>query len=390
MAVTRIIPLHVGGRRSLAAALKKTVDYVKNPEKTDGGQLVTGYRCNPELAAAEFKMDYDLYQNSTKRRFDPHHSVIAYHLRQSFKPGEISAEEANQIGRELAMRYTHGDHAFLVCTHTDRAHIHNHIIIGAVNLDYTRKLKDVHCSGKVIGKLSDLICLEHGLSVLDHEKCHGGKSYNKWQGYQPQLTHRDRLRYAIDEVLLKGPTSMEELYRLLIAEGYEIKNRNGENPSLRCKGQERFARLDTLGTNYSMAHLRAVVVGTEKHVPSYISTLQMADHAVTAELAPGNMLIDIQMKLKAGKGEGYARWAKNYNIKQTAQTLLFLKELGITDYKQLREQIARASEKCNELRGEAGESISEEYKEARRLYRELIMARDIVDAFMGMDGEKRE
>ena len=128
MAVTRIIPLHVGGKRSLAAALKKAVDYVKNPEKTDRGQLVTGYRCNPELAAAEFKMDYELYQNATKRRFDPHHSVIAYHLRQSFKPGEITAEEANKIGRELAMRYTHGDHAFLVCTHIDRAHIHNHFI----------------------------------------------------------------------------------------------------------------------------------------------------------------------------------------------------------------------------------------------------------------------
>ena len=383
MAVTRIIPLHVGGKRSLAAALKKNMDYVKNPEKTDGGQLVTGYRCNPELAAAEFKMDYDLYQNTTKRRFDPHHSVIAYHLRQSFKPGEVTAEEANQIGRELAMRYTHGDHAFLVCTHIDRAHIHNHIIIGAVNLDYTRKLKDVNCSGKVIGKLSDLICLEHGLSVLDHEKCHGGKSYNKWQGYQPQLTHRDRLRYAIDEALMKGPTSMEELYRLLIAEGYEVKNRNGENPSLRCKGQERFARLDTLGTNYSMAHLRAVVAGTEKHNPAYRSTAQMTTPAMITEMVPGNMLIDIQMKLKEGKGENYVRWAKNYNVKQTAQTLLFLKELGITDYKQLRERITQAGDRYYKLRGNAGESVSEECKEARRLYRELIMARDIVDAFMG-------
>ena len=259
-----------------------------------------------------------------------------------------------------------------------------------MNLDYTRKLKDVHCSGKVIGKLNDLICLEHGLSVLEHEKCHGGKSYNKWQGYQPRLSHRDRLRYAIDNALAQGPTSMEELYRMLMAEGYEIKNRNGENPSFRGKDQERFIRLDTLGTNYSMAHLRAVVAGTEKHVPTYTSTLQMEDQAFTAELVPGNMLIDIQMKLKAGKGEGYARWAKNYNIKQTAQTLLFLKELGITDYKQLREQIARASAKCNELRGEAGAPISEEYKEARRLYRELVLARDIVDVFMGMDGEKRE
>ena len=75
-------------------------------------------------------MDYGLHQNATKRRFDPHHFVIEYHLCQSFKPGEITAEEANKIGRELVMLYTHGDHTFLVCTHTDHAHIHNHIIIG--------------------------------------------------------------------------------------------------------------------------------------------------------------------------------------------------------------------------------------------------------------------
>ena len=79
---------------------------------------------------------------------------------------------------------------------------------------------------------------------------------------------------------------MEELYRLLMAEGYEIKNRNGENPSFRCKGQERFARLDTLGTNYSMVHLRAVVAGTEKHVPTYTSTLQMEDQALRLNLHP--------------------------------------------------------------------------------------------------------
>lgn len=387
MAVTRIIPLHVGGKRSLAAALKKTVDYVKNPEKTDEGRLVTGYRCNPELAASEFKMDYELYQNATKRRFDPHHSVIAYHLRQSFKPGEITAEEANKIGRELAMRYTHGDHAFLVCTHTDRAHIHNHIIIGAVNLEYTRKLKDVHCSGKVIGKLNDLICLEHGLSVLEHEKCHGGKSYNKWQGYQPRLSHRDRLRYTMDHALAQGPTTMEEFYRLLMAEGYEIKNRNGANPSFRGKEQERFIRLDTLGDNYSMQHLQAVFAGSEKHTPA-----EYKEHTTVyithTELRPGNMLIDIQKKLQEGKGDSYVRWAQNFNVKQTAQTLLFLREQGVTDYKQLQERIAEMNRKCAELRGEPGTPTAGEYREARRMYRELVIAREIVDGFMGVKMEK--
>ena len=95
------------------------------------------------------------------------------------------------------------------------------------------------------------------------------------------------------------------------------------------------------------------------------------------------MLIDIQKKLQEGKGDGYVRWAKNFNVKQTAQTLLFLREQGITDYKQLQLRIAEVNRKCAELRGEPGTPISEEYKEARRMYRELVMARDIVDGFMG-------
>ena len=191
----------------------------------------------------------------------------------------------------------------------------------------------------------------------------------------------------MDHALAQGPTTMEEFYRLLMAEGYEIKNRNGENPSFRGKEQERFIRLDTLGANYSMQHLQAVFSGSEKHIPAEYKE-QISVYNTHTEIRPGNMLIDIQKKLQEGKGDGYVRWAQNFNVKQTAQTLLFLREQGITDYKQLQERIAEVNRRCAELRREPGEPTSEEYREARRMYRELVMAQDIVDGFMGEKMEK--
>lgn len=349
MAVTRIIPLHVGGRRSLLRALGDTINYVKNPEKTEGGDLVTAYQCNPSIAAAEFKSDYRMYQHRTGRKLDPKHSVIAYHLRQSFVPGEVTAEEANAIGRELAMRYTHGEHAFLVCTHIDRAHIHNHIIINAVNLEYSRKLDDVHCSGKVIGKLSDMICLEHGLSVLENAMCHGGKTYNKWQGYQPKPTHRDHLRQAIDETLMRNPRSMAEFCRMLSEIGYEVKRPNGNNPSFRGAGQERFLRLDTLGEGYTLEHLLAVFRGEESHTAN---PNPKAKTQPTIQENPGSLLIDINRKMQEGKGGAYAHWAQNYNIREVSKTFQYLRDHGIDDYADLDRRAKEATDNCEELRQE--------------------------------------
>ena len=103
--------------------------------------------------------------------------MIAYHLRQSFAPGEITPEEANRLGYELAVRFTKGDHAFIVATHTDRHHIHNHIIFSAVNLDYDRKFRDFQGSKKTLGRLSDMICLENGYSVIKHPKPRGKRIF---------------------------------------------------------------------------------------------------------------------------------------------------------------------------------------------------------------------
>lgn len=123
MAATRLIPLHINKGKTLAQCLKDRTDYAENGDKTQGGELVTAYGCNPETADEEFLLAKRQYQHITGRQ--QKRDVIAYQLRQSFKPGEITPEEANEVGRETAMRLLKGKHAFIVATHTDCSHIHN-------------------------------------------------------------------------------------------------------------------------------------------------------------------------------------------------------------------------------------------------------------------------
>nr|MBQ4453536.1 relaxase/mobilization nuclease domain-containing protein [Clostridia bacterium] len=126
-ATTSLIPLHVGKNCTAGSSIARIIQYVKNPAKTQGESLVTGYGCNPGLADAEFMYMKKVYLDRTGR-YRGKDDVIAYHMRQSFLPGEITPEEANRLGQELARRFTHGNNAYIVATHTDRHHIHNHII----------------------------------------------------------------------------------------------------------------------------------------------------------------------------------------------------------------------------------------------------------------------
>lgn len=164
MAATRLIALHINKGKSIAQCLADRTDYAQNPEKTAKGELVTGYECDPMTADEEFLLSKRQYEHITGRA--QKHDVIAYQIRQSFKPGEVTAEEANKIGYETAMRWTKGRYAFIVATHTDREHIHNHIIYNSTSLDSTRKFRDFYFSAIALRRLSDMICMEHKLSVI--------------------------------------------------------------------------------------------------------------------------------------------------------------------------------------------------------------------------------
>lgn len=337
MATTRIMPLHTGKGRSVGTAISDILDYVKNPQKTDGGRLITSVGCDSRTADAEFLLSKRQYKAVTGRTQE--NDVIAYHFRQSFRPGEVTPEEANRIGVEFAQRFLKGNNAFIVCTHVDRRHTHNHIIWNSTTLSCDRKFRNFWGSTKAVRNLSDTICVEHQLSIVENPKRHG-KSYNKWLGDQAKPGHRELLRAAIDGALEKKPDSLDALLKLLQEDGCKV-TRRGKAISLRAPGWKSPARLDSLKEGYTEDDLIAVISGKKEHAPR--------KKAAVAPAQKTNLLIDIQAKLDAGKGAGYERWAKVYNLKQMAQTMNYLREHGLLDYAELREKTDAATARFNTL-----------------------------------------
>ena len=309
----------------------------QNPDKTEKGELVSSYQCSPLTVDEEFMLTKKLYEQATGR--SQKSNVIAYQIRQSFRPGEITAEEANRIGYELASRFLKGKHAFIVATHTDREHIHNHIIYNSTALDGTRKFRDFFFSGLAVQRLSDLICLEHQLSVIEK------KPYRERQKritYPPRESNRDRLCGIIDEILQQEPTDYEEFLQKLEQQGYEIKR--GKYTSVKGARQKRFIRFKTLGAGYSEEEIKAVLAGRAKHHPHQ----KQPPKEQTFQL-----LVDIQAKLAEGKGGGYERWAKKHNLKEMSKTLIFLQQQKISSADELKECADAALSRYHEL----GDSI---------------------------------
>jgi hypothetical protein len=334
------MPLHTGKGRSAGTAISDILDYVENPEKTDGGRLISSYQCDSRIADAEFLFSKRQYIAKTGRHRGAD-DVLAYQIRQSFAPGEITPEEANRLGRELAMRFTKGKHAFVVCTHVDKAHIHNHIIFNSTSLDCSRKFRNFWGSTKAVRRLNDTICVENGYSIVENPRPHG-KSYNKWLGEKP-LCQRDQLRMAIDAALEKSPADLEALLALLREMGIEVSPR-GKSIRLKAPGGKKFIRLDadSMGEGYSVDALLEVLSGERTHVPGTKKARQPNPSKV-------NLLVDIQAKLQAGKGAGYARWASVFNLKQMAHTLNYLTEHGLLEYAVLAARTNEATARCNGL-----------------------------------------
>ena len=340
MATTRLMPLHTGKGRTVGQAISDIIDYSQNPQKTDNGRLITSWQCDSRIADAEFLFTKNQYTQKTGR-VRGEDDVIAYHLRQSFVPGEITPEEANRLGCELAKRFTKGKHAYIVCTHIDKEHIHNHVIWNSTALDQTRKFRNFWGSTRAVRRLNDTICIENGYSIVENPKRHG-KSYNKWLGDKKKPSHRERICAAIDDALAQKPESFEALLELLRQAGYEIKGK--KVPSLLGGEQQKSIRMDTLGAGYTPEDLRAVISGEKEHTPRKRRT-----ETAAPEKRGGNLLVDIQAKLQEGKGAGYARWATLFNLKQMAQTVAYLQDHQLLDYSVLSEKAAAASTQFNEL-----------------------------------------
>ena len=357
MAATRLIALHKNKGKSVAACLKDRTDYAQNPDKTAQGELVSSYACSPLTVDEEFLLSKRQYEQSTGR--SQKRDVIAYQIRQSFKPGEITPEEANQVGYELAMRFTKGKHAFLVATHIDRQHIHNHVLFNSTSLDGTRKFRDFFLSGLAVQRLSDQICLEHQLSVIEI------KPYRERQKripYPPKESNQERLCGVIDTILAENPTDFEAFLSALVQQGYEIKR--GKYTSVKGPRQKRFIRFKTLGEGYSEEKIQAVLAGKAKHQPY---------QKQPPKEQPFHLLVDIQEKMAEGKGEGYKKWAAKHNLKEMSKTLLFLQEQKIGNEDELNERTEAAVSRYHAL----GDSI----KAAEKRMAEIAALREHIIHF---------
>ena len=272
---------------------------------------MTAYECDPMTCDEEFLLSKRQYKHYTGR--EQKSDVIAYQIRQSFKPGEVEVEEANRIGYELSLEFTKGAHAFIVATHTDRPHIHNHIIINSTSLDCRKKFRNEFWSTKVLQHISDRICLEHGLSIIDPDSERDKKTKTV---YPKRPTFRDQIRVEIDRILKGKPENFEFFLREMEDAGYEIKR--GKQIAVRGKGQKRFLRLQSLGEGYTEADVRDRLAGKQSDKNLQSSQIH--------EKPRFHLLVDIQQRMQQkGKGPGYERWAKVFNLKQMSETFLFMR-----------------------------------------------------------------
>ena len=340
MAVTKIKPVK--------STLSKALDYIENPDKTDGKMLISSFGCSYETADIEF--GYTLSQALDKG------SNLAFHLIQSFAPGEVDYEKAHEIGKQLADAVTKGQHEYVVTTHIDKGHIHNHVIFCAVNFVDHHKYNSNKRSYYGIRNMSDKLCRENGLSVVVPGKGSKGKSYAEYQAEKTGTSWKGKLKTAVD-ALIPQVSSFEELLTRLQAAGYEIKP--GKYVSCRAPGQERFTRLKTLGADYTEEAVRERIAGRRTKVAK-----------APREQRGVSLLIDIENSIKAAQSKGYEQWAKIHNLKQAAKTMNFLTEHKIEQYADLVSRI-------EEMAAESGQAADALKNAEKRLAEMAVLIKNV-------------
>ncbi len=407
-ATTYIKPHKWAAKRTALQSMKDRFDYGLNPEKLGA---VSSYLCDPATAHAEFLLVKSQYQAETGRAAEQ--GALCYQIRQAFPEGEVTAEQANKIGYETAMRWTKGKYQFFVCTHIDKGHIHNHIYFNSTAADRSRKFRNFIGSTFALRRLSDRVCLEHSLSVVEHPKLHSkGKyqHYGQWLGGERPLSYKAQIRRAIDTALTERPADLADFLRRVEAAGAQVVHGRGGAISFRVPGQDRATRLraSTLGDGYGLKDVQAVIDGK---APTRKSTQQERPRPIPRRV---DLIIDIQERMRQGKGPGYERWAKVYNLKQMAAALQFLLEHGLTNYDALTAQTTAAVDRFHALAGELQSTEAQlskmdalkksrrelaekkkalytEYREAQRQMRELVAVKGNVDHLLGLtDGRENK
>lgn len=307
MAVTKIIPIRT--------TIGKSIDYICNPSKTENCAFVYSENCFPKTASVEF----DFYL----RQAQAGGNTLGRHLIQSFSPNETTAEQAHEIGKKLAEKHLKGEYAFVMTTHVDRNHIHNHFVWCAVNLKTHNRYHSNKRSYHEIQDLSDTLCRENGLSVIEVKSGKRGKGHFEYEirensrfleSAKQGSSYKEKLRLAIDNATLKA-NSFEDFLQLLAAQGYEIKQ--GKYLSFKHKNGERFTRSKTIGEDYTEERIKERIktkIPIQK--PQQKSAIRQL-HDLSAD--------------KFQQSAGLTHWGKIQNLKIMADTMNLLREKGLTD-----------------------------------------------------------
>lgn len=368
MAITKTHPIK--------STLKAAIDYILNPEKTDGKLLASSFGCGMETADIEFAWTRELAGDRG--------SHLGRHLIQSFSVGETTPEEAHKIGMELAQAILGGKYEFVLTTHVDKDHLHNHLIFNAVSFVDHKKYHSNKQSYHFIRRTSDRICREHGLSVITPGQ-DKGKSYAEYHAEKQGTSYKARLKIAVD-TLIPQVADLEELLRRLQEMGYEIKR--GKYISCRANGQERFTRLKTLGASY-----------TEEAIQNRIKGVAVSRAKPLREDTKIRLAIDIENSIKAQQSAGYERWANLFNLKQAAKSLNFLSDNKIEYYSDLESKIADLTAAFTETQGAVKEmekrmadlslliKHTTTYKQLKPIYEEYKRASDKEKYLRGHESE---
>lgn len=312
MAITKI--------HRITSTLSKAIEYIENKNKTDDNLLITSYACSPEIADMEF--------DQVRRQSMKPGGTLAFHLIQSFAPGEVDYETAHRIGVELADKVLKNRFQYVVATHIDKEHIHNHVIFNSVSFKDHSKFHSTASVYRLIKRANDILCSENGLSVITEPKGKGKSHYEHLTDKRGQ-SWKAKLRQTIDFCILKAK-NWEEFLILMEKEKYEIKC--GKHISFRAEGQERFTRSKALGDKYTEENIRKRIAG------------EAIQHSQAKNDIGRNLIIDIENNIKAKQSAGYANWARKFNLKLVAETVNYLTENSILDKGALDNKIANLSD----------------------------------------------
>ena len=326
---------------AITATVNKAVDYICNPAKTDEGILISSYGCSPETAAYDFK-----FALSKTSQSDPNK---AYHLIQSFLPGEVSYKEAHQIGMELADKLLEGKYSYVVTTHIDKGHVHNHIIFCAADNVNHKKYHDCKKTYYNIRSLSDDLCRKHELSIITPGEKRG-KTYKEWQANKNGSAWKEQLKVNIDEAI-KNAATYEDCIELIRAKGYEVKGENfGEKAhkfiSFRPLDRERFVRgsAKSLGAEYTKERIRErieekALVKDKKRVP-----FPARKKPIVKDYSRKNLIDTTEDKF--ANSPGLKHWADIQNLKIAAASYSQAGSIA-----ELEKQIAAKSTLAKTARG---------------------------------------